>query len=85
MTRQLNVRLPDNLWTRLTWAAKRAGRKRSDIVRLALERFLSGPAVHTQSRPVDFVRDLLGSVESGLPDLGEGHREHLVRRLRRTR
>jgi hypothetical protein len=36
-------------------------------------------------RPVDRVRDLLGSVESGIPDLGLRHREHLIQRLRRGR
>jgi hypothetical protein len=29
------------------------------------------------------VRDLLGSHESGIPDLGQRHREHLLERLLR--
>lgn len=49
-------------------------------VRLALEQFLDAePAI----RPVERVRDLLGRVASGVPDLGQRHREHLIRRLRR--
>jgi hypothetical protein len=30
------------------------------------------------------VRDLLGSMESSVPDLGQRHRDYLLRRLRRT-
>ena len=49
-------------------------------VRLALEQFLDS---EPEIRPVERVRDLLGRVESGVPDLGQRHREHLIRRLRR--
>jgi hypothetical protein len=31
------------------------------------------------------VRDLLGSIASGRADLGQRHRDHLIRRLRRGR
>lgn len=85
MARQLTVRLPDDLSARLARAARRAGRKRSDLVRRALEEFLGGPAARAHSRPIDLVRDLLGAVESGVPDLGQRHREHLVSRLRHAR
>lgn len=85
MSRQLTVRLPDDLSAKLGRAAKRAGRKRSDLVRRALEEFLGGPAARTHGRPIDLVRDLLGAVESGVPDLGQRHREHLVSRLRHAR
>ena len=54
---------------------RRAGRKRSDRVRQALGQFQG-------TRPIDLVRDLLGAVESGLPDLGQRRREHLLSKLR---
>jgi hypothetical protein len=80
MNSQLTLRLPEALASRLERSARRLKRKRSDVVRLALEQFLdSEPA----TRPVERVRDLLGSVDSGVPDLGQRHREHLIRRLRR--
>jgi hypothetical protein len=37
----------------------------------------------TETRPFDRVKDLLGSVASEVPDLGEAHREHLRKRFRR--
>ena len=80
MDSQLTLRLPGELADKLGRSAKRLKRKRSDVVRLALEQFLdSEPDI----RPVERVRDLLGSIQSGLPDLGQRHREHLIQRLRR--
>jgi len=80
MDSQLTLRLPGALTSKLERAAKRLKRKRSDVVRLALEQFLDS---EPEIRPVERVRDLLGRVESGVPDLGLRHREHLIRRLRR--
>ena len=80
MDSQLTLRLPAELADKLGRSAKRLRRKRSDMVRLALEQFLDS---EPEIRPVERVRDLLGRVESGLPDLGQRHREHLIRRLRR--
>jgi len=80
MDAQLTLRLPGALNEKLERSAKRLKRKRSDVVRLALEQFLeTAPEI----RPIERVRDLLGRVESGVPDLGQNHREHLIRRLRR--
>lgn len=82
MEQQLTLRLPAELASRLAKAAQRLQRKRSEVVRLALEQYL---AVEVDSRPVERVRDLLGRVESGLPDLGQRHREYLLRRLKHGR
>ena len=82
MEHQLTLRLPASLAEKLEHAAIRLRRKRSEVVRLALEQFLD---TKIESRPIERVRDLLGSFESGLPDLGQHHREYLVKRLRRGR
>lgn len=81
MESQMTLRLPADLAGKLERSAKRLKRKRSDVVRLALHQYLETESV--ASRPIDQVRDLLGSVESGVPDLGQRHREHLIARLRR--
>ena len=80
MDTQLTLRLPEALAERLEKAAKQQRRKRSAVVRLALEQYLD---VETSVRPIERVRHLLGSIESGVPDLGQRHREHLIRRLKR--
>ena len=80
MESQLTLRLPAALAAKLERSARRLKRKRSDVVRQALEQFLDA---EPEVRPIDRVRDLLGSVETGVSDLGQRHREHLIRRLRR--
>ena len=82
MDSQLTLRLPGELADKLGRSAKRMKRKRSDVVRLALEQFLDA---EPEIRPVERVRDLLGGIESGVTDLGQHHRVHLIRRLRRGR
>lgn len=80
MESQLTLRLPAALARKLERSARRLRRKRSDVVRQALEQFLGS---EPEIRPIERVRDLLGRIESGVPDLGQRHREYLVRRLRR--
>ncbi len=82
MEQQLTLRLPADLAARLDQTAKRMQRKRSEVVRLALEQY---PTVETDGRPIERVRDLLGCVESGVPDLGQRHRGYLLRRVRHDR
>ena len=82
MESQLTLRLPAALAEKLESSARRLKRKRSDVVRQALEQYLD---TEPEVRPIERVRDLLGRVESGVPDLGQRHREYLIRRLRRGR
>jgi Arc/MetJ-type ribon-helix-helix transcriptional regulator len=83
MERQLTVRMPECLVQKLDREAVRHRRKRSEVIRLAVERYFEDSAAQAEIRPIDRVRDLLGSFESGIPDLGQRHREHLLERLRR--
>ncbi len=79
MSYQVTLRLPANLGKELDRTAKRLQRRRTQIVRMAVEKFLDA---QVEPRPVRRVRDLLGRVESGIPDLGQRHREYLLKRLR---
>jgi Arc/MetJ-type ribon-helix-helix transcriptional regulator len=84
MERQLTLRMPANLATKLDKVARHTRRRRSEIVRLALEQFLGEADTKEERRPIELVRDLLGSMESGVPDLGQRHRDYLLKRLRRA-
>ena len=75
---QLTVRLPDRLAQALEDAAVRMQRGRGEIVRMALTRFL---AVEDVDRPARRVTHLLGSLESGIPDLAENHRAYILESL----
>jgi metal-responsive CopG/Arc/MetJ family transcriptional regulator len=84
MRDQLTVRLPEDLRRALKAASRRMQRKTSEIVRLALREYLEASST-TVTRPADRVRGLIGSLESGVPDLAEKHRSYIVESLRRGR
>jgi metal-responsive CopG/Arc/MetJ family transcriptional regulator len=84
MPTQLTVRLPDDLGRTLKDAARRMQRKPSEIVRLALQEFL-GTAAGRRGRPADRVRGLIGSLESGIPDLARKHRAYVLESLKHGR
>ncbi len=81
MSTQLTVRLSDPLSHALDAAAVEMQRKRSEIVRLALRKFLGLRPPDDRSR-ADRVRHLLGSLETGIPDLAERHREYVLESLK---
>lgn len=84
MNSQLTVRLPDNLEKEISMLANKLHLKRADVVRMALEIFVRETAGANESSPYDRVKSLLGSVSTGISDLGESHREHLLRKFRRN-
>jgi len=83
MESQITIRLPETLRRRLDRVAKSVGRRRSDLARLAVQRYLDELESESAPRPYERVRDLLGSVDSGVSDLGSRHRDHLLAYFRR--
>lgn len=84
MESQITLRLPEDLAVNLERTAKRMRRKRSEVIRLALEQYLAGET-KADNKPFDRMAGLIGSVESGVADLGERHREYLIKRLHHGR
>jgi metal-responsive CopG/Arc/MetJ family transcriptional regulator len=84
MSTQLTVRLPDDLGRSLKSAARQLQRKPSEVVRLALREFL-GTATTRGGRPADRVRRLIGSLESGIPNLASRHRAYIVESVKHGR
>jgi Arc/MetJ-type ribon-helix-helix transcriptional regulator len=83
MALQLTVRLTDDLAQEVSSLAKRLRLKRSDIVRMALRKFADELEGEKESHPYEKVKSLLGSVASGIPDLGKNHRKYLLERLKK--
>lgn len=83
MQSQLTVRLSDDLDKELSSLAKGLRLKRSDIVRMALERFLVEFHGKEETRPYEKVKNLIGSVSSGISDLGEAHRKYLLKQFKK--
>ena len=74
---QISLRLPEALLRRIDREARKQRVRRSDLVRQALEAFLNSQAAVVGDQPYNRVRDLVGSLSGGPPDLGERHREYL--------
>jgi len=81
MPDQLTIRLPEELSQALEAASLRLRRKRSDIVRLALYRFLD-LAPEDDVAPSARVRHLMGALDTGVPDLAENHRAYILESLK---
>lgn len=84
MEDQVTVRLPRDLSRAVRSAARRIERRPSEVVKMALRAFLeAGPA--PTGRPADRVRGLLGSLESGIPELAQNHRAYILESLKNAR
>jgi metal-responsive CopG/Arc/MetJ family transcriptional regulator len=83
MKSQLTIRLPDDLEDDLSTLSKRLRLKRSDIVRMALEKFMGEFKSRGETKPYDRVVDIIGVVSSGISDLGEAHRRHLLKKIKK--
>lgn len=82
---QLTIRVPDEQMSSIAHIARKMGLKKSDVTRMAIKKFIEEYGEETTERPFAKVRHLLGVVESGLPDLGQRHREHLIEKIREGR
>jgi len=84
MDSQLSIRLPEELHRKISSLAEELGLKRSDVVRMALQRFVEGIRKEKPRKLYDRAKHLLGSTSSGIPDLGSAHRKHLLDRFKRN-
>lgn len=83
MKSQLTIRLPDDLEEGLSSLTQKLRLKRSDIVRMALEKFIRELGGNEDTKPYERVATIIGTLSSGIPDLGEGHRKYLLKRMKR--
>jgi Arc/MetJ-type ribon-helix-helix transcriptional regulator len=83
MRQQISLRLPEDLLHELDGRAKRERRSRSEVIREVLEQHLCGSK--SADHPYGRIRDLLGSVAGGPPDMGARPRKYLVESLRDRR
>ena len=84
MQGQLTIRLNSELEQGLETLSHRFHQKRSQIVRHALERFITEETITEDPSPWQKVQHLAGSIETGVNDLGQAHREHLRARFKRN-
>lgn len=82
MKSQITVRLPDDLEADLKAMSEKYRLRRSDIIRMALEKFAQEFKGEKEGKPYDRVANMIGTISSGFPDLGEAHRRYLLKKIR---
>ena len=80
---QITIRMPDKYGKILEQLSKKTGLRRTDIIRLAMRQFLEGNPEANDRYPYRVVNHLLGVAESGIPDLGQSHRSHLIEQMKK--
>ena len=79
---QLTIRVPDEQMAGIVQIAGQLGLKKSDVTRMAISKFLEDfRGGEGEAKPYNRVKHLLGVVESGITDLGQRHREHLITKI----
>jgi len=81
---QMTVRIPDEDEKKVARIGKKMGLKRSDIFRLAIKQFIDENLKSDDRVPFKKVSHLLGIGESGISDLGQHHRDYLIRKVRKV-
>lgn len=79
---QLTIRIPDEYITKIDSVAKKMGVKRSVVTRMAIKYYLDH--INSEDTPDLFKKahNLIGIVESGIPDLGQNHRKHMIDKIK---
>ncbi len=80
---QLTIRIADEYGEKISLIAKQMGLRKSDIARMALKKFVEESLKNEKDTPYHRVRHVLGIAESGIDDLGQRHREHLMKKIRK--
>ena len=82
---QLTIRMPEEYFSKIEQIAKSSGLKKSDLSRMAIQKFLNEYRNDQEKDLYNKAKRLIGVVESGIPDLGQNHREHLVKKIKGTK
>ena len=85
MMQQITIRMTEEDLSRIELIAKSTGLKKSDITRIAIRKFVDEYNPQSNARIYDKVKHLVGVVESGIPDLGLNHRQHLIKKIRKKK
>jgi hypothetical protein len=79
---QLTIRMPDEHYYQIEEIAKQLGLKKSDIARLAIKKFIGENEIKETVSPYEKAKHLIGVATSGVSDLGQNHRRHVIDRIK---
>ena len=76
---QLTIRMPEEYLSGIEQIAKLTGLKKSDVTRMAIRKFIEEYEGEKEINHYGRAKNLIGVVESGISDLGQNHRNYLIR------
>ncbi|MDY6854707.1 MAG: hypothetical protein SWO11_08350 [Thermodesulfobacteriota bacterium] len=80
---KLTIRILDEQMLRIEQIASQLGLKKSDVTRMVINKFVEDfHCGRSETKPYKRIIHLLGVAESGITDLGQRHREHLIRKIK---
>jgi metal-responsive CopG/Arc/MetJ family transcriptional regulator len=79
---QLTIRMPEKYFSMIEQIAKSSGLKKSDVTRMAIRKFLEEYGSKEDADLYSKAKRLIGVVESGTSDLGQKHREYLIKKIK---
>jgi metal-responsive CopG/Arc/MetJ family transcriptional regulator len=82
MMQQFTIRMPEEYFAKIEKIAESTGLKKSDITRIALKKYLEEYSQNENTNLFRKAKRLIGVVESGVPDLGQNHRRHLIEKIK---
>jgi len=82
---QLTIRIPEEYFSKIEQIAKSSGLKKSDVSRMAIKKFLKEYSNEEGEDLYSKAKRLIGVVESGISDLGQNHREYVIKKIKGTK
>ena len=79
---QLTIRMPEEHFLKIEQIAKSSGLKKSDVTRMAIRKFLEEYSRDENMDLYNKAKHLVGVAESGIADLGQNHRDHLIKKIK---
>ena len=79
---QITIRIADKYVMEIDTIAEKMGLKRSDITRMAIKKYIESINSYDIMDLFKRAKDLIGVVESGIPDLGQNHRKHIIAKMK---
>jgi hypothetical protein len=76
--------MPEEYLSGIEQIAKLTGLKKSDVTRMAIRKFIEEYEGEKEINHYGRAKNLIGVVESGISDLGQNHRNYLIRIIKLT-
>ncbi len=74
--------MPEEYLYKIEQIAKLTGLKKSDVTRMAIRKYLDEYSNEEEMDLYSKAKRFIGIVESGISDLGQNHRDHLIKKIK---